>query len=204
MPSKIKTVNRNYSNKKSFPSAPFKDESPLTYTFYRSVEFGSNILVTNVKESNKNFSLSFLVDSLKLGLKDFSIKNIAARKYMKEMNNFYDFIEISIEDATKFLAQGVAIAKIVGTPISENCLKWLKEFKIEKINLSGSLYKCSECETGELSKDIVKEILKIARDELKSGVAGTPDELITDFHCKECELNMLNLIKGNSVKSFRI
>ena len=169
---------------------PLKNKPRYEFRFYRTFTPGSNILFINIKDIQKKkiFTLSFLIDLFKLGLKDFSMYNESARSLIRRINarDDVEFEEILKADAANLLARGLAIAKEVGTTISVDCQKWLENLGIPKIILTGSLYKCFLCEKGELPEETVKKILEIAKRELQSGVAGTEEEEMIFFVCDSC------------------
>ena len=158
--------------------------------FYRTFAPGSNMLFNKIKDYRKKkiFTLNFLIDLFKLGLKDFQVYNESARSLIRRITlvGNMEFEEITKPDAANFLAQGLTIAREVGTPLSADCKKWLDNLGIPKIKVTGSLYKCFLCGKGELSEETTKKILEIAKKELQSGIAGTEEEEMIFFECDNC------------------
>lgn len=157
------------------------------FRFLLSDSDGSQILLVYIKnnEYKNGITLSFLIDFLKLGLKDYysTDRNINVIVNMSPT----DFFDITKSEALKLLVRGHSIAKVVGTPISPGCNYWLDKFGVLKYKTKGSLYKCFNCGEGELTDEQVRKILVIAQRELKSGVAGTPAEEIIEELCNECQ-----------------
>ncbi len=136
-----------------------------------------------------------LIDLWKLGLKDsfgsFSIKRMKfdaiydkmIEKLARQDEPVY-FHPIEIEQAKWLVAQGLRIANAVGTPSSRHWVRIVGD--ISAVSIPGSLYKCSTCERGELDTEIDRNILSIARDEGRKGVAGTPQESMVYYACSKC------------------
>lgn len=136
-----------------------------------------------------------LVDLWKLGLKDgWGHERIT----LQEFNDFRDSImeafakdgieiaDADITDVKWVVAQGIRLAEAVGTPKVDR--KWVDMVgDLSAIKLGGSLYKCYNCGRGELSEEDCAEALEVAKEELRTGVAGTPEESAVYFECKRCE-----------------
>lgn len=148
---------------------------------------GSRVLLINVKnkEYKNGVTISFLIDFWKLGLKDY----FRTPHRIRYVANTYSqsFTQITKEEALKYLVRGYTIAKKVGTPITPECQKWLEAFGVIKYKTKGSLYKCYLCDEEDLTSEQVERILEIAKKELKTGVAGTPQEEPLEENCEKCE-----------------
>ncbi len=162
----------------------------------RSDSPGSISLIIGRRLPHSLFSFSiFLVDVWKIGLKDaWGHDRMDAINFEETCNGVLggfkereiDVYDIDISEAKELLARGIKIAEAVGTPsVATSLLETagsLDGFKAE-----GSLYKCYKCGKGELSKKVCSRILKIAKEDLESGVAGKfLEEQMIYFVCDSC------------------
>jgi hypothetical protein len=143
---------------------------------------------------------SYLIDLWKLGLKSsfgsFSMKTKRFDEIYKAMIEGYSssdessyFSLVDIDEAKWLVAQGIRIAEAVGTPFSKRYVPIVGG--ISQVKIGGSLYKCFNCEKGELPPEVDGEILSIARAEGRSGMAGTPQESTIYFECEKCRSKQL-------------
>jgi hypothetical protein len=168
------------------------------YLAYRT-DVGTGSVHLLVARRNRDSTIryaSFLIDLWKLGLKD-SLGGLSAKrkKFDGLVNKMLEELErkeglyyhpIEAEEAKWLVAQGVRIAEAVGTPSSR---RWVSAVvgDLSRVRISGSLYKCYACEKGELSKDEDSLILRVAMDEGRRRVAGTPAESMGYFTCDACK-----------------
>ncbi len=136
----------------------------------------------------------FLVDLWKVGIKDAFGKDRLSRDKFEEFRELYmynadesglDFEDMDISEVKQYISRGIRIAKAVGTAPVDNALL-ATVGNLEGFEDHGSLYKCYKCGEGELGDEQCNRILKVAKKELKSGVAGTPDEKRIYVKCSLC------------------
>ncbi len=164
------------------------------YKVLKSKTKGSySIIVSREQTDGKLQFIVVLIDAWKMGLKDcFGSNNITKqdfqRKLLAKLGGANMFAEISLSEALWSIKYGLRIAKEVKTRIPREFekLKYiLGDF--DNIKVEGSLYKCFECEKGELPEDVVKTIKEVTRHDTKAGVCGTPAETMIYFVCDECK-----------------
>ena len=172
------------------------DSFPIYLAIRTAVGSGSiHLMVARSLSKDTVCFTSLLIDLWKLGLKD-GFGGVSMKKEMfdemfkamikgaEELGLKYHPIDIS--EAKWLVAQGIRIAKKVGIkPVSQ---KWIDIVgDISKVKIGGSLYKCYNCERGELPPEADNFILKIAKREIK--IAGTPKETKLVFLCDKCKKN---------------
>jgi hypothetical protein len=155
---------------------------------------GSVTLVVARRNGNGTVCYAtFLIDLWKLGLKESSGNlSIGRDKFDKVYNKMIGgmmereayFHPIEIGEAKWLLAQGLRIARAVGTPYPSH---WLKVVgNLTGVQITGSLYKCYRCERGELTESVDDSLVSLAREEGRAGIAGTPEESMVYFVCDRC------------------
>ncbi len=160
----------------------------------RSTNSGSIIVLfyDHSPISGKIKFINVLIDVWKLGLKDcFGRRRMTDKEWNKMLDNYAEqgaeLEPLSVEEAKWLVKHGLRIAGEIGTP----CPPEFQQFQdiignLSSITVDGSLYKCFSCNHIDLPENIVERIKKVAKRELKSGVAGTPDEEFIWFGCAQC------------------
>ncbi|MBI4451619.1 hypothetical protein HY642_06610 [Candidatus Woesearchaeota archaeon] len=134
---------------------------------------------------------STLIDLWKLGLKDcFGEKGVPQKRFQEVMQAYsrgITLVPCDSAEARWLIRQGLRIARVVGTPMPREFEELGQIYgDINSVVVEGSLYKCFECEKGQLPAPVVSKILRVAKQELAQGIAGTPDETILFFVCEMC------------------
>jgi len=155
---------------------------------YRTKENGFLIILIRI---NQTKNLVFLLDPWKAGYRDFESHKGSISSLKREIGMpSIKFYPISKKEAATFLRRGIEIADAVGVEIGEDAKSWFEKLGVYKIKPKGSLYKCFNCEEGELSQDDVEEILEIARKEVEEGIVGTDQEEQYFYICENCRQDM--------------
>lgn len=155
------------------------------FTYYRTEDLG---FVLVILYSEKESSVIYLVDPWKVGILDCFIFDGNLDEIRQEMNMpDLEFTEIDIEMAKYFITLGKRISDSIGKPLNMVAEAWIKKLEIDKFEITGSIYKCFSCETGELDTKEDEEIIRIAKRELKRKVAGTAKEKQYYYICRECK-----------------
>ncbi len=160
---------------------------------FRSTDPGSiMVLFTGMLPNRKREFVNILVDVWKLGLKDCFGRHGMSEWEWKGMLREYkeggiELLSCSLKDAQRLVKHGLRIAEHVGTPLPPEFDEFSHLVDLSSVDITGSLYKCFKCGKGELSDEQVAIITQVAREELKTGVAGTPDEEKIYFVCEACK-----------------
>ncbi len=155
------------------------------FTCYRTEDLGSILVLLY---SEKQSSVIYFVDPWKIGILDCFLFEGDLDNIRQEMNMpDLKFTQIDLTMAKYFIAMGKRISKRVGTPLNSMANKWNAKLEIDNVEISGSIYKCFSCETGELDTQEDAKIIGIAKRELKRKVAGTIKEKQYYYICKDCK-----------------
>jgi len=172
---------------------------------YRSPEPGSVILWFTNRDSSGmwNYFLS-LVDLWKAGFKDCQGRfSISETEYLLEFSRYnlqFDMVEIPWKKALYFLKMGINIRNALEIPYPDE----FYQFKhlvpsLDDIQVTGSIYKCYKCESGNLPEDVVESILDVTLKDITSGTIGQEGENVLYFTCEKCKDD--NLIMTSDLNS---
>lgn len=178
-------------------SIVIKKDTKLTYPIldvFRTKSKGSyHIIISRIKSNKQIQSIIILIDAWKMGLKDVIVHDPITRFQYKILltdytRNLSELERISLEEAYWHIQYGLRIARAVGTCIPKEFFKNSNIIgNYSQVQVMGSLYKCYECEKGELSEDIIEEIKNITKEDMKNGVCGTESETLVFFTCQTCQ-----------------
>ena len=166
------------------------------YQAYRSDSSGSVMVIVIRKhplKKRKYDLLVALVDLWKVGLKDcygaMNMSEVRTERFLsKAESSDLSFYPIPLSEAKWLIKEGIRIRDFLGIPIPSKCKKLLPIVgDLESIKITGSIYKCFNCEKGDLDAETDEFIKKIALKEYREGIVGTPDEMEIYFLCDKCK-----------------
>ncbi len=159
---------------------------------YRSPSPGSVVLWFEYRDSlGKWHFYSPLVDLWKAGFKDSSgQRDLTEKNYLENLNLYklqLGLIKIPWKQALYLLKSGMWIRNELQQPYPSS----FRRFKdilvgLDEIEVKGSVYKCYQCETGNLSDKAVQLIQKYTLEDINSGIIGQEGEKILHFLCDAC------------------
>jgi hypothetical protein len=147
-----------------------------------------SIIVAREKENGNLQFVSFLIDEWKMGLKDcFGNYDISKREFNKLVARMPQYADADIEECKEIVKRGILIAETLGLKIPRD----FRKFKhilgdLDKVEVTGSLYKCFECGKGDLPDEIVEQIKEVTLRDVAAGVCGTEGETMIFFVCDKC------------------
>ena len=89
--------------------------------------------------------------------------------------------------AIHILRQNYAISINLDITIDKNLKNILTKLKVFDYEYTGGLYTCFNCEEGQLNDNQIKEIVKIAKEDLQNNLINTDKETQYYFICSKCE-----------------
>ena len=154
--------------------------------YYKSEELGFLLLIIELhKEQNK---LLFLLDPWKTGLKDYDYFDYPINELKVKLGLDKLVInEIDNNQAIHILRQNYAISINLDITIDKNLKNILTKLKVFDYEYTGGLYTCFNCEEGQLNDNQIKEIVKIAKEDLQNNLINTDKETQYYFICSKCE-----------------
>lgn len=162
---------------------------------YRSPEPGSVVLWFEHRDpSGKWDFFSPLVDLWKAGFKDcHGRRNISDNEYSLYFSRYklqLDLIEIPWDQALFLLKTGMRIRNALHLPYPDDFIRF-KTFltPLADIQVTGSIYKCYKCESGNLPDDVVEVILEATLYDIANGTIGQEGEELFYFVCEKCSGN---------------
>jgi hypothetical protein len=166
-----------------------KGELPIYKVLMTTQKGSRSILVAREKENGNLQFISALVDEWKMGLKDcFGEHDVSKKEFNKLVARMPQYADAELNECREIIKRGILVVEAIG-------LKIPKEFRVfkyllgdlDKVEVTGSLYKCFECGKGDLPDEIVEQIKEVTLHDVAAGVCGTGKETMIYFVCDKCK-----------------
>ncbi len=172
---------------------------------YRSPESGSIILWFGHRDSSGRWNyFSPLIDLWKAGFKDCHGRHsISEEEYSLDFSRYnlqFKMKKITWKQALYLLKCGINIRNALKLPYPDEFIRFKYLISsLDDIQLSGSIYKCYKCGSGNLPEDVVESILDVTLKDITSGTIGQEGENVLYFTCEKCKDD--NLIMTSDLNS---
>tara|TARA_B100000287_G_scaffold428797_1_gene480859 strand:+ start:2046 stop:2534 length:489 start_codon:yes stop_codon:yes gene_type:complete len=154
--------------------------------YYKTEELGFLLLIIELYNEQKK--LLFLLDPWKTGLKDFDYFDHPINELKIKLGLDKLVInEIHKKQAIDILRENYEISINLDIKIDQNMKTILTKLNVFNFEYNGRLYKCFNCEEGQLNDSQIKEIVKIAKEDLQNNLINTDKETQYYFICSKCE-----------------
>lgn len=164
-------------------------ELPLYKVLMTTPKGSRSIVIAREKENGNLQFISVLVDEWKMGLKDcFGSHDISKKEFNKLVARLpSSYADADLNECKEIIKRGILIAETLDLRIPRE----LREFKhilgdLDKVEVTGSLYKCFECGKGDLSEDVVEQIKEVTLQDIAAGVCGSEGETMLYSVCDKC------------------
>jgi len=176
-------------------------ELPLYKVLMTTPKGSRSIVIAREKENGRLQFISVLVDEWKMGLKDcFGEQDISKKDFNRLIARQPHYVDADINKCKEIIKRGILVAETLGLKIPRE-FRELKHIlgDLDKVEVTGSLYKCFECGKGDLPDEIVELIKEVTLHDVAAGVCGTEDETMIFFVCDKCRGEKEEVEKGVEV-----